>query len=123
LISRQETGRREWLRERARELPSSREQLISKALPELLALPDAAPLSAILPELYHSDESVRRYVAASLAIFDGALLTKQLTPMVRKKGVTEELTRETSRDSKQQLDFSRPPSAWTIKIQVSKQTA
>jgi hypothetical protein len=88
-----EAGRREWLAARAREMPSSPAQLIAKALPELLALPDAAALSAILPQLYHSDESVRRYVAASLAIFDGALVAKQLTPMIREKGPTEEIAR------------------------------
>jgi hypothetical protein len=88
-----EARRREWIGERARAMPSSPAQLISKALPELLAVPDAATLSAILPQLYHSDESVRRYVAASLAMFDGALLAKQLTPMVREKGPTEEIAR------------------------------
>ena len=85
--------RREWIREREREMPSSPEQLISKALPELLALPDAAALSAILPQLYHSDKSVRRYVAASLAMFDAAVVAKQLTPLVQEKGPTEEIAR------------------------------
>jgi hypothetical protein len=88
-----EARRSEWIRERAREMPSSSEQLISTAIPELLALPDAAALSAILPQLYHSDESVRRYVAASLAMFDGAVVAKQLTPMIREKGPTEEIAR------------------------------
>jgi hypothetical protein len=88
-----EARRREWIRERTREMPSSPEQLVSKAVPELLALPDAAALSAILPQLYHSDESVRRYVAASLAMFDDAVVAKQLTPMVREKGPTEEIAR------------------------------
>jgi hypothetical protein len=88
-----ETRRREWIRERAREMPSAPEQLISKAIPELLALPDSAALSAVLPQLYHSDESVRRYVAASLAMFDGAVVAKQLTPMIREKGPTEEIAR------------------------------
>ncbi|HEX4137788.1 MAG TPA: hypothetical protein VHY84_24475 [Bryobacteraceae bacterium] len=85
--------RTEWIRERARKMPSSPEQLIGKAIPELLALPDAAALSAILPQIYHSQESVRRYVAASLAMFDGAVVAKQLTPMVREKGPTEEIAR------------------------------
>jgi hypothetical protein len=88
-----EARRAEWIRERTGEMPSSPEQLISKAIPELLAMPDAAALSAILPELYHSDEAVRRYVAASLAMFDGATVAKQLTPMVREKGPTEEIAR------------------------------
>ena len=88
-----EVRRREWIRERARELPSSPELLIWKAVPELLALPDAAALSAILPQLYHSDESVRRYVAATLAMFDGAVVAKQLTPLVWEKGPTEEIAR------------------------------
>jgi hypothetical protein len=88
-----ETRRAEWIRERAREMPSSPDQLITKAIPELLAMPDAASLRVILPELYDPDESVRRYVAASLAMFDAAVVAKQLTPMVREKGPTEEITR------------------------------
>lgn len=88
-----EARRREWIRERARTMPSSPEELIGKAIPDLLAFPDAAALSAILPQLYHPDESVRRYVAASLAMFDDAVVAKQLTPLVRSKGPTEEIAR------------------------------
>jgi hypothetical protein len=85
--------RTEWIRERAREMPSSGEQLIGKALPELLALPDAAALALVLPQFYHSEQSVRRYVTESLAIFNGAVVAKQLTPMIREKGPTEEIAR------------------------------
>jgi hypothetical protein len=88
-----EAERAEWIRKRAAQMPSSPEQLISKAIPELLAMPDAAALTVILPELYHPDEWVRRYVAESLAMFDSAVVAKQLTPMVREKGPTEEITR------------------------------
>ncbi|HVV44757.1 MAG TPA: hypothetical protein VHC72_06115, partial [Bryobacteraceae bacterium] len=87
-----EAQRTEWIRERAGQMPSSPEELISKAIPELLAMPDGAALAAILPELYHPDESVRRYVAASLGMFDSAVVAKQLTPMVREKGPTEEIS-------------------------------
>jgi hypothetical protein len=62
-------------------------------IPGLLALPDELSLSAILPELYHPDDQVRRYVAASLAMFDNALLAKALTPLIRDKGPTEEIAR------------------------------
>jgi hypothetical protein len=85
--------RTEWIRERARELPTSGEQMTGKALPELLALPDATALTLVLPQLYHPEESVRRYVAASLAIFDRAVVAKQLTLMIREKGPTEEIAR------------------------------
>src|SRR6185312_10424194 len=88
-----EAQRKAWIRERARQMPSSPEELISKAIPELLAMPDAASLAVILPELYHADESVRRYVATSLGMFDSAVGAKQLTTMVREKGPTEEITR------------------------------
>lgn len=37
-----EARRREWIRARAREMPSLPEQLIGEAMPDLLALPDAA---------------------------------------------------------------------------------
>jgi hypothetical protein len=85
--------RREWIREQVRAIPSYPEELTGKALPELLALPDAAALSAILPELYHPDETVRRYVAASLPMFDREIVAKQLTPFIREKGPTEEIAR------------------------------
>lgn len=88
-----EAQRTEWIRVRGREMPTSPEQLVSKAIPELLAMPDAAALRAILPELYHPDESVRRYVVGSLGMFDDEVVAKQLTPMVREKGATEEVTR------------------------------
>lgn len=88
-----EAQRAEWIRERAAEMPSLADELISKAIPELLALPDEAALQVILPELYHPDESVRRYAAASLAMFDGAVVARDLTPMIREKGPTEEIAR------------------------------
>jgi hypothetical protein len=74
-------------------MPSSPEQLTGKAIPELLAVPDAAALAAILPQLYHSEQSVRYYVAMSMRVFDAAMVAKQLTPMVREKGLTEEIAR------------------------------
>ncbi|MEP6716050.1 MAG: hypothetical protein ABJC09_10785 [Terriglobia bacterium] len=55
--------RTEWIWEL--EMPSSGEQLTGKVLPELLALPDAAALALVLPQLYHAEESVRRYAAES----------------------------------------------------------
>jgi hypothetical protein len=88
-----EGRRREWIRERVRTMPSSPEQLTGKAIPELLAVPDAAALAAILPQLYHSEQSVRYYVAMSMRVFDAAMVAKQLTPMVREKGPTEEIAR------------------------------
>ena len=88
-----EARRREWIRERVRTMPSSPEQLTGKAIPELLAVPDAAALAAILPQLYHSEQSVRYYVAMSMRVFDAAMVAKQLTPMVREKGLTEEIAR------------------------------
>lgn len=74
-------------------MPSSPGLLVGDAIPGLLALPDQLALRAILPELYHSDELVRRYVAASLTMFDEALLREELTPLVREKGPTEEIAR------------------------------
>ena len=47
----------------------------------------------ILPQLYHSEQSVRYYVAMSMRVFDAAMVAKQLTPMVREKGLTEEIAR------------------------------
>jgi hypothetical protein len=88
-----EGRRREWIRERVRTMPSSPEQLTGKAIPELLAVGDEAALAAILPQLYHSEQSVRYYVAMSMRVFDAAMVAKQLTPMVREKGPTEEIAR------------------------------
>ncbi len=62
-------------------------------IPGLLALPDQLALDAVLPELYSSDELVRRYVAASLTMFDTELLAKDLTAIIRDKGPTEEIAR------------------------------
>lgn len=85
--------RRQWIQEQISKMPSSPGLLIGDAIPGLLAFPDALALSAILPELYHSDDVVRRYVAASLAMFDSALLAKELTQLIREKGPTEEIAR------------------------------
>jgi hypothetical protein len=83
--------RREWIREWMAKMPTSPGLLLGDAIPSLLAFPDASALAAILPELYHPDDLVRRYVEASLTLFDPALLKKQLTPLVREKGPTPEI--------------------------------
>jgi hypothetical protein len=85
--------RRKWLLDQVSKMPSSPGLLLGDAIPGLLAFPDALSLSATLPALYHSDDAVRRYAAASLTMFDDALLTKQLTQMIREKGPTEEIAR------------------------------
>jgi hypothetical protein len=85
--------RRNWIQEQITKMPSSPGLLVGDALPGLLALPDQLALRATLPELYHPDELVRRYVAASLTMFDSVLLAKELTPLVREKGPTEEIAR------------------------------
>jgi hypothetical protein len=85
--------RRRWIREQMARMPSSPGLLVGDAVPALLALPNALALSAILPELYRADDLVRGYVAASLAMFDKRELAKQLTRMVREKGLTEEIAR------------------------------
>lgn len=85
--------RRQWIQEQVSKMPSSPGLLMGDVIPGLLALPDELALSAILPELYHPDDQVRRYVAASLTMFDTALLVKELTPLIREKGPTEEIAR------------------------------
>jgi len=83
-----------WIQEQVSKMPSSSPGLlIGDVIPGLLALPDQLALSAILPELYHSGVLVRRYVAASLPMFDTALLAKEITPLIREKGPTEEIAR------------------------------
>src|SRR6202034_4478602 len=85
--------RRQWIQEQVVKMPSSSGLLMGDVIPSLLALPDELALAAILPELYHPDERVRRYVASCLGIFDPALLADQLTPLIRQKGPTEEIAR------------------------------
>ncbi len=85
--------RRAWVQEQAANMPSSPGLLIGDAIPSLLAVPDELVLPAILPRLYHSDELVRRYVAASVTMFDEKLLRNELTRLVRQKGPTEEIAR------------------------------
>jgi hypothetical protein len=85
--------REKWIEERISKMPSSPGMLVGDAIPALLAVPDALALSAILPELYDRDDLVRRFTAASLMMFDSALLVKQLMPLVREKGPTEEIAR------------------------------
>jgi hypothetical protein len=85
--------REKWIEERISKMPSSPGMLVGDAIPELLAVPDAMALSAVLPELYDRDDLVRRFTAASLTMFDSALLAKQLTALVRGRGPTEEIAR------------------------------
>jgi len=85
--------REKWIEERIAKMPTSPGLLVGDAIPDLLAVHDALALSAILPELYDRDELVRRFTAASLTMFDSALLAKQMTALVREKGPTEEITR------------------------------
>jgi hypothetical protein len=85
--------REKWIEEQIPKMPSSPGMLVGDAIPALLAVPDALALSAILPELYDRDDLVRRFTAASLAMFDSALLAKQMTALVRAKGPTEEIAR------------------------------
>jgi hypothetical protein len=85
--------RENWIRERIAKMPSKPGMLVGDAIPELLAWPDALALSAVLPELYDRDDLVRRFTAASLTMFDSAILAKQLTALVREKGPTEEIAR------------------------------
>ena len=85
--------RRQWIQEQMSKMPSSPGLLMGDVIPGLLALPDELALSAILPELYHPDDGVRRYVSASLTMFDSALLAKQLPPLIREKGPTDEIAR------------------------------
>lgn len=93
LLPYSDAQRRNWIQEQISKMPSSPGLLVGDAIPGLLAIPDELALRAILPELYHSDDLVRRYVAASLTMFDEALLRKELTPLVREKGPTEEIAR------------------------------
>ncbi len=88
-----ESERSNWIREQTAKMPSSPGMLIGDAIPGLLAMPDEAALDAILPELYNSNELVRRYVAGSLTMFDTALVAKDLDALIRDKGPTEEIAR------------------------------
>jgi hypothetical protein len=85
--------RRTWIQEQIAKMPSSPGLLVGDAIPGLLSVPDELALLAILPELYHPDELVRRYVAASLTMFDNALVAHELTSLIRDKGPTEEIAR------------------------------
>jgi hypothetical protein len=85
--------REKWIGERISKMPARPGMLVGDAIPDLLAWPDALALSGILPELYDRDDLVRRFAAASLPMFDSALLAKQLTALVRAKGPTEEIAR------------------------------
>jgi hypothetical protein len=85
--------RSQWIQEQVSKMPSSPGLLMGDVIPGLLALPDELALSSILPELYHPDDQVRRYVAASLTMFDISLIVKKLTPLIREHGPTEEIVR------------------------------
>jgi hypothetical protein len=85
--------RRNWIEEQIAKMPSSPGLLVGDAIPGLLSVPDELALRAILPELYHPDELVRRYVAASLTMFDHALVAHELTSLIRDTGPTEEIAR------------------------------
>jgi hypothetical protein len=85
--------RRNWIEEQIAKMPSSPGLLVGDAIPELLSVPDELSLRAILPELYHPDGLVRRYVVASLTMFDKALVAHELTSLIRDKGPTEEIAR------------------------------
>jgi hypothetical protein len=91
LLPYSDAQRKNWIQEQNSKMPSSPGLLVGDAIPGLLAVPDQLALRAILPELYHSNDLVRRYVAASLTMFDDAVLRKELTPLVREKGPTEEI--------------------------------
>jgi len=93
LLPYSEDARRNWIQEQIAKMPSSPGLLVGDAIPGLLAMPDELALTAILPELYHSNELVRRYVAGSLTLFDTALVAKKLIPLIREKGPTEEIAR------------------------------
>ena len=88
-----EIQRRNWIQERVAAMPASPGLLVGDAIPSLLAMPDERVLPAILRQLYHSDEIVRRYAARSLDMFDQSLLRSELTTLVRKQGPTEEIAR------------------------------
>ena len=85
--------RQNWIQEQIRRMPSSPGLLLGDAIPSLLAIPDELVLPALLEQLYHPDELVRRYMERSLAMFDEGLLRKELTRVVREKGATEEIAR------------------------------
>ena len=86
-------ARRRWIQVRAWQMPASPGLLVSDAIPGLLAVPDELVLPAILAELYHSNEVVRRYAAGSLTMFATAVLRRELTRLVLAKGPTEEIAR------------------------------
>lgn len=83
--------RRQWIREQVSKMSSAPGLLMGDVIPGLLAYPDDVALSAILPELYNPDEQVRAFVAASIPMFDGALVAKPLRPLIREKGPTQEI--------------------------------
>jgi hypothetical protein len=93
LLPYSETERRNWIQAQVAKMPSSAGLLIGDAIPGLLAMPDELALDAILPELYNSNELVRQYVAGSLPMFDSALVAKELKPLIRDKGPTDEIAR------------------------------
>jgi hypothetical protein len=93
LLPYSDAQRRNWIQEQISKMPSSPGLLVGDAIPGLLAWPDQLALRAVLPQLYHSSDLVRRYVAASLTMFDDTLLRRELTPLVRAKGPTEEIAR------------------------------
>jgi hypothetical protein len=93
LLPYSEVQRRDWMQQQISHMPSSPGLLVGDAVPGLLALPDQLALHAIAPALYHADDAVRYYVAASLPSFDDTLVSKELTPLIREKGLTEEIAR------------------------------
>jgi hypothetical protein len=93
LLPYSDAERGNWIQEQIAKMPSSPGLLVGDAIPGLLAVPDQLALRAILPGLYHSNDLVRRYVAASLTMFDNALVANELTSLTRDKGPTEEIAR------------------------------
>ncbi len=83
--------RQAWLDSLRAAEPGDPVDWVSDFLPSLLAVPDAAALSLLMPGLYHPADLVRGYALNALQLFDGGALAASIPETIKKRGPTPEV--------------------------------
>jgi hypothetical protein len=88
--------------------PADAAGLLSDYLPNLLAFPDSAALTAMLAATYHRDTIVRRYAANALSYWPDAEAGPRALAIVQSRGPTDALIDRVAQEHPEILDSFAP---------------
>jgi hypothetical protein len=102
-----ENQRIEWLAAITRDPPDDKWEVVSDYLPNILGVPDAQSLDAVLDQLYHPDHIVRRYAELALSYWPQQARLEPAQKVFERRGPSDALMRQLL-DARQQTADPRP---------------